>query len=181
MVTFREKRTITFCTVSEILQDLVIGVVSTICFPLPLPFRHPALQTYSYEKLKRGLSPPPPPPCCWSPEEVVRRHKWPRYELPAQRFPAGSHMNMHMYSWIHNTGKIQLWDDKSVLFLLVSNSYAKIVRTDSSAIRSWHSKCETRTFWDFERVEICPRMTIFKSKLQSQARENVFHWFIVMF
>lgn len=24
-------------------------------------------------------------------------------------------------------------------------------------------------------------MTIFKSKLQSQARENVFHWFIVMF
>jgi len=33
----------------------------------------------------------------------------------------------------------------------------------------------------FERVEICPQMTILKSKLQSQTRENIFHYFIVMF
>lgn len=92
-VTFREKRTATFRTLSGILQAVVVRIVSTICFPLPLPFRCPVLETSSSEKLKRGhgLS------LLLVPCRGCKRHKWPWYELLAQRFPAGSYMHTHMY------------------------------------------------------------------------------------
>lgn len=93
MVTFREKTTTTFRTASEILQVVVVRILFTICFPLPLPFRCPASETPSSGKPRRGRG----PSLRLVPCRGCKRHKWPCCEPLAQRFPAGSHMHTRVY------------------------------------------------------------------------------------
>lgn len=103
----RKKNPILFI---EIPWDVIIRVVSTFCFPLPY-----SLPTLQYQLIvRRGCGEATAPPCCWSPEEGVKRHKWPQYELLAQSFPSGSHVNVYVCT-VESETKLQL--GKSVLFL----------------------------------------------------------------
>lgn len=108
-VTVKKKNPILFI---EIPWDVIIRVVSTFCFPLPYSLPTPQYQL----KVRRGCGEATAPPCCWSPEEGVKRHKWPQYELLAQSFPSGSHVNVYVCT-VESETKLQLEDGKSVLFL----------------------------------------------------------------
>lgn len=123
---------------SEIPWDVIIRVVSTFCFPLS-----DSLSILQYQLIvKGGCREATAPTCCWSPEEGLRSHKWPQNELFAQRFPTGSHMNVHVCT-VESATKLQLGDAKSFPFL---NTHWQLLmpKQNHCSISSWHPIWETQ-------------------------------------